>query len=176
MVPLRLSAAYLSIGYFANALLPARLGDLARAYLAGRSLGVSRLAVLGTIIVERLADGIFILGVVVLLGLIVAAGASLASTALSLVLLAGVAGIGLILAIAFIRRPGGGAIRGRLRSLLDRVLLGAAALRSPGGFALVALLTAGAFAVAVATFTVIARAAGVELSIAECALAMGASR
>ena len=174
VVPLRLSAAYLSIGYFANTMLPARLGDVARAYLAGQSLGVSRLAVLGTIVVERLADGIFILGVVAVLGLTVAGGASLASTALTLVLLAGLAGVAVVVAIAYIRSSGGGAIRTRLRSLLDRVLLGAAALRSPAGFALVALLTAGAFAVAVAMFAVIARAAGVELSIAQCALAMGA--
>src|SRR3982751_4827495 len=36
-VPLRLTTAYLAIGYFANTLLPARLGDVARAFLAGRA-------------------------------------------------------------------------------------------------------------------------------------------
>ena len=64
---------YLAIGYFANSMLPARLGDVARAYLAGRAFGISRLAVLGTIVVERLADGLFILFVVAVLGLTVLA-------------------------------------------------------------------------------------------------------
>jgi len=60
--------------------LPARLGDVARAFLAGRAFGVSRLAVLGSVVVERLADGVFILGLVVVLGLTVAGTGSLAPT------------------------------------------------------------------------------------------------
>jgi len=53
----RLAVAYLTVGYSANQLLPARLGDVARAYLAGQAFVIPRLAALGTIVVERLADG-----------------------------------------------------------------------------------------------------------------------
>ena len=46
-VPLRSAFAYLMIGYFANAVLPARLGDPARAYLAGRAFRISSLTASG---------------------------------------------------------------------------------------------------------------------------------
>jgi hypothetical protein len=172
-VPVRTTSAYLAIGYFANSMLPARLGDVARAFLAGRSFGVSRLGVLGTVVVERLADGLFILAVVVVLGLAVAGGGSLAVTAVALVVLAGVGGAGFLVALAYLRRAGEGAVRTRLRSLVERVLRGAEALRSPGTVAFVGVLTAAAFATAVAMFVLIADAAGVELSPLQCALAMG---
>jgi uncharacterized protein (TIRG00374 family) len=171
-VPVRLTAAYLAIGYFANTMLPARLGDLARALLAGRAFQVGRLTVLGTIVVERLADGLFILAVVVVLGIVVAGGADLASTA---VVLAGLAVVGLVVlagVLAWIHRPGEG-LRGRIRSLVDRVLDGMAALRSPRSFAVAALLTIAAFGMSVASFATVASAAGVHLSIGQAALVMG---
>jgi uncharacterized protein (TIRG00374 family) len=172
-IPVRTTSAYLAIGYFANSMLPARLGDVARAFLAGRSFGVGRLAVLGTVVVERLADGLIILAVVTLLGLTVAGGWSLAITAVGLVVLAAVGSIALWVFLLVIRRPGGGAIRERLRSLVERVLLGAAALRSPATIAFVAVLTVAAFATAVVMFWLIADAAGVELTLLQSALAMG---
>jgi uncharacterized membrane protein YbhN (UPF0104 family) len=172
-VPLRRSVAYLSIGYFANSMLPARLGDLARAHLAGRSFGVARLTVLGTIVVERLADGLFILLVVATLGVLVAGGQSLASTALWLAVLAAIAGAGLIVALVYVRSSGGGPLRMSARALLERVLRGADGIRTPRGFVQASVLTAAAFAVAVAMFAVVASAGRVELSLAQCALAMG---
>ena len=172
-IPLRRTVAYLTIGYFANSMLPARLGDVARALLAGRTFGIGRLAVLGTIVVERLADGLAILAIVVGLGLTVAGGASLASTALWLSALAVVGVIGLLVGIAWVRRPGGGSLRIRLRSLLERVLLGATALRSPGVFGLTVLLTFAAFGAAVGTFALVSAAGGVQLTLLQSALVMG---
>jgi len=175
MAPVTLgrSVAYLAIGYFANSILPARLGDLARAYLAGQSFGISRLAVLGTVVVERLSDGLFILGLVAVLGASVAGGASLAASAGWLVPLAAVGVVVLVVAIAWLRRSGEGRIRGRVRSLVERVLSGAAALRSPSGAALVVGLTVVAFLPSVANFALLANAAGLQLSLAQCALVMG---
>jgi uncharacterized protein (TIRG00374 family) len=172
-IPLRRCLAYLSIGYFANSMLPARLGDLARAYLAGKAFGIGRLAVLGTIVVERLADGLFILAVVALLGISLAGGASLASTAVWLAVLGAIGAAGLVVALVWIRSSGGGAYRARLRSLVERVLKGADALRSPSGLATTVALTVAAFGSAVVMFALIARASGVELSVAQCALVMG---
>lgn len=173
IVPLRLSVAYLSIGYFANSMLPARLGDLARAFLAGRAFGTGRLAVLGTIVVERLADGMFILAVVAVLGLTVAGGATLASTALWLGIVGAVGGAGLVVALVWVRSSGGGPIRLRLRSFVDRVMHGLIALRSPSGIAITVALTIAAFATAVGMFAIVADAAGVELTLVQSALAMG---
>jgi uncharacterized protein (TIRG00374 family) len=51
----------MNIGYLLSNILPARLGDLARAYLLGDLTGVSKARTLSTIIVERVADVLVIL-------------------------------------------------------------------------------------------------------------------
>lgn len=51
---------YLMMGLMANNLLPARLGEMARAYLAGRDVDLPRTVVFSSIINERLLD-VFIL-------------------------------------------------------------------------------------------------------------------
>lgn len=52
----------LLVGYAVNNLLPARLGELFRADYAKRRFGLGRTAVLGSIVVERVADLVAILG------------------------------------------------------------------------------------------------------------------
>ncbi|HZT20748.1 MAG TPA: lysylphosphatidylglycerol synthase transmembrane domain-containing protein [Dongiaceae bacterium] len=64
----------LLIGYAANYLLPARLGELVRADFVGRRYAISRLSVVATIVVERLFD------VVVFIGFVFAGIAALHST------------------------------------------------------------------------------------------------
>lgn len=172
-IALRRTVAYLAIGYFANSMLPARLGDVARAFLAGRAFGIGRLAVLGTILVERLADGLFILAVVAILGLTVAGGASLGSTALLLGAIGAAAVVALAVWLVWVRRPVGGRIRTSIRSLVERVLLGAAGVRSPAVATSTAVLTVAAFASAVAMFAIVADAAGADLTLAQSALVMG---
>jgi uncharacterized membrane protein YbhN (UPF0104 family) len=51
----------LSIGFLVNNVLPARLGEIARAILVGRRHGVSRSAALATVVVERIFDGVVML-------------------------------------------------------------------------------------------------------------------
>lgn len=52
----------LIIGYMANNLLPARAGEIVRAYVLGEQHGVPKMAALGTVAVERLFDGLTLLG------------------------------------------------------------------------------------------------------------------
>jgi uncharacterized protein (TIRG00374 family) len=47
---------YLLVGYLANNVLPARLGELVRSYYLGDREGMSRATTLGTIVVERVVD------------------------------------------------------------------------------------------------------------------------
>ena len=49
-------AASLLVGYLANNVLPARLGELVRSHHLGDRTGVSRASVLGTVVVERVVD------------------------------------------------------------------------------------------------------------------------
>lgn len=69
-VPVRSLLPVLFIGFMANNLLPARIGELVRAYALGQKTGLSKSLGLATIVVERLCDGITLvvaLGVVALL-------------------------------------------------------------------------------------------------------------
>jgi uncharacterized protein (TIRG00374 family) len=65
----RLLSALL-IGQMMNALLPARLGELARAYLIGESERQHKLFALGTIVLEKLLDGLMLLLLLALLFLL----------------------------------------------------------------------------------------------------------
>jgi uncharacterized protein (TIRG00374 family) len=53
---LRTVTASLLVGYLANNILPARLGELVRSHHLGDRTGVSRASILGTVVVERVVD------------------------------------------------------------------------------------------------------------------------
>src|SRR3990172_5613676 len=56
------------IGCMANNLLPLRTGELVRAYVLGERHGVSKMSTLGTIAVERVFDGVVLVGFLVVAG------------------------------------------------------------------------------------------------------------
>ena len=59
-----------AIGYMANNLLPARLGEFIRAYIIGKKENISKSSTLATILVERIFDGLtllFFLAIIALL-------------------------------------------------------------------------------------------------------------
>jgi len=58
---------YIVIGFMANNLLPARLGEFVRAYVTGRREQQSRSAVFASVVLERLFDGITIVIILLLL-------------------------------------------------------------------------------------------------------------
>jgi glycosyltransferase 2 family protein len=66
-VPIGFVFSYLTIGYMMNAIIPLRIGDLARAYVLGRRHGIAVSITLSTVIVERVFDVVAI----VIIGLLV---------------------------------------------------------------------------------------------------------
>lgn len=62
---------YAIIGYMANNLLPARAGEVVRAYVTGERENISRMGVLGTVAVERLFDGCVLVIMLLVSGAIV---------------------------------------------------------------------------------------------------------
>jgi glycosyltransferase 2 family protein len=172
-VPVATAYEYLAIGHFANTLLPARLGDGARAYLAGGAFGVSRLAVLGTILVERLSDGLFILAVVTLAVLLGAP--ELAPLALGAAALAGVGA--LVLAAVFFAFTRSRARTWRLGAWLHeataRITVGARGVRSAARAFRVLGATAVSFVMAVVVFDLTARAVGLTLQPWQSATIIG---
>jgi uncharacterized protein (TIRG00374 family) len=59
-----------AIGYMANNLLPARLGEFVRAYIIGKKERISKSTTLATIVVERIFDGLTLLFFLVLISLV----------------------------------------------------------------------------------------------------------
>ena len=86
--PYRLAFGYLTLGFAANFVLPARLGDVARAVLAAGTFKAPRLSIFGTILIERVSDGLTFLGLAILSSLVVASGSELRSLTGYAVLLA----------------------------------------------------------------------------------------
>ncbi|MGB8646097.1 MAG: lysylphosphatidylglycerol synthase transmembrane domain-containing protein [Anaerolineae bacterium] len=60
-VPSRTLFPIVVIGYMANDILPARLGEVVRAFVLGQKEGISKTAALVTIVVERILDGLTML-------------------------------------------------------------------------------------------------------------------
>lgn len=161
----RLAYALLSIGHLANALLPARLGDVSRAFIAGSRLGVSRTSVLGTIAVERLADTA-LLAVAGVVGAMVgfhAFDTSLTVLAFGTIaaVLAVAGGVALIRVdrIATTRVGAAVGLYGR------RFASGASAARRPGELMWIGALTLASFALAAVLLLVCAAAVGISLPV-----------
>ena len=59
----------LIIGFATNNILPARVGELARAYALGRKEGISKTLTLASVVLERLLDGLTLVGYIAVLSL-----------------------------------------------------------------------------------------------------------
>jgi uncharacterized protein (TIRG00374 family) len=166
--------AYTCVGYFANTLLPMRLGDVARAYLAATALRLPRLATLGSIVTERLADGLTILVVAAGLGLVVTDASRMASVEMWIVL-AGTSALVLVaLAVLVARRRQNveALMPLRLRSFLASLVRGAGAVRSPRGASTVVGSTLLAYVCAVVAMIAVAGSVGLSITPAQAAFAM----
>ena len=170
----RLALGYLTIGYAANAVLPARLGDVARAILAGSAFGMPRLAIFGTIMVERLADGLTMLGLALVSSILVAGIAELRQLALFGLVAAVVGGFVVLVGWLVLSRSAsrGVGILVRIAAIAGRVAAGAGALRSARGAALVGGLTVAVTMTAILVAWTVARSVGIPLQPLEAVLFM----
>jgi uncharacterized protein (TIRG00374 family) len=173
-VSYRNALAYTCVGYFANTLLPMRLGDVARAYLAASALRLSRLATLGSIVVERLTDGITILVIAAGLGFVVTDASAVAPVELWLFLAVActVAVTAVAVIVARRRKVVEALLPERIRALIVRMVRGTAAVQSPGGVAVAVGSTLLAYAFAVAAMVAVAGSVGLSITPAQAAFAM----
>ncbi len=172
-VPYQATLGYLLVGYLANNLLPARLGELVRSHLLGDREGVSRTTVFGTVIVERVIDTTTVVaigaGSVALLSV---RGVFGDSVRLGLVLV-GLLVAGLAVALAAHRLPGLRTILDgldrwpRLHDLVVRLRTGLAVAGRPRTLAEAAALTVAAWAASVLAFAAAGAAVGGPLSLSQ---------
>lgn len=177
-LPLGRTLDYLFLGYLANNVLPARLGELARSHYLGDREGVSRTATLGTVVVERIVDtGLLVAvagGTILLLGVSgpVAAAVSVGAAVVGLLV------VGLLVALVAHRLPGASVViealahRRQLVGLATSLRQGLSVASDPRTIGPVLVLSLIAWSASTAAIAVAGRAIGLELSPLEAALLM----
>jgi hypothetical protein len=167
---------YLTTGYAANNVLPARLGELVRAHYLGDREGMSRSTALGTIVVERVIDFTALVaiagGALVVLGVRGEIGAAvLVGVAVSAVLVAG-----LVIGLVGHRIPGAWRVAAaadrypRVHGLAATFRSGLGVAGRPRTLLPAVLLTLVAWSCTIVTFAAGAQAVGIELAWSQAAL------
>lgn len=175
-LPYRRVLGYTYIGYLANNVLPARLGELYRSHALGEGEGLSRTTVLGTVVVERVVDTVMVVAIAALAVVVLSARGIMTSAVLLGLAFVTLLVIGLGLGIAAHRLPGADRVaamvahRPRLLELARRLREGLAVAGRPGTMAVALAFSALAWAASITTFLAAGQAIGVELTVAQAAL------
>ncbi len=184
-LPILVLYPILVIGYMANNLLPARLGELVRAYILGERYALSKAAVLGTVVVERVADGLTLVALMAVTGAFIGLGSAVGLLAVAMAALFVVAF--LVLVAAMTRRNAAeraiealcrllpGPWRDKVLQLADAFLDGLVALRSP--WALLGVMATGgaAWALEAAMYFVVGHGFGIREGFATFMMLTGAA-
>lgn len=175
-VPLRRLSGYMLVGYLANNVLPARLGELVRSHYLGDREGISRSATLGTVIVERVVDTIVLVGIGAAAILILNVRGVVVSAILVGVALAGLLVVALALALAAHRLPGARRMATflgrwpRVKGIALRLRDGLRVAALPRTVAAAAILSVAAWSCTVVAVLAVGQALGIQLTVGEGAL------
>ena len=175
-VPYLRVLGYTYLGYLANNVLPARLGELVRSHALGQGEGLSRTTVLGTVVVERVIDTAIVVGIAAVSILVLSVRGVLANAVLLGLAFVGLLVVGLAAGMAAHRIPGADRIVGfveRWPVILDlgrRLRDGLSVAGRPATVAGAAAIGLIAWSASIGTFLVAGQAIGVELSLSQAAL------
>ncbi|MSQ61407.1 MAG: flippase-like domain-containing protein [Dehalococcoidia bacterium] len=162
----------LTVGYMANNLLPLRAGELVRAHLVRARYGVRRMAVLGTIALERLFDGAILVALLIVAAGFVHLDGDLRRLAVIMAVLYLLA-IGLVLLVAW-SEAGSERLARRVLSRLPlrlaapagnwagSFLTGLRAIRSPSALGLIAASSLAIWCIDALAYGLMGRAFGIE--------------
>jgi uncharacterized protein (TIRG00374 family) len=175
-VPYRATTAALLVGYLANNVLPARLGEIVRSHHLGERTGVSRSTILGTIVIERLVDTFVVVSIAAAAILVlsvrgIVASAVVVGFAVTVLLVLGVA-----VGIYAHRLPGAERLRAffarwpRIREILVRLRAGLAVASDARTMGAAVVLSVGSWSLTVLAFAAAAQAVGVEPTMGQAAL------
>jgi glycosyltransferase 2 family protein len=175
-VPFARVLAYLLIGYLANSVLPARLGELVRCHYLGDREGISRATALGTVVVERVVDIVVVVAIAALAILVlsvrgIVVGAVLVGVAIALLL-----GVVLAIGVAAHRIPGADravALADRwpqVQRVAARLREGLAVAGRPRTLFEALALSVVAWGATLLAFAAAGQAIGVELTIGQASL------
>ena len=175
-VSYRRTVQYLTTGYAANNVLPARLGELVRAHYVGDREGVSRTTALGTIVVERVIDFTVLVAVAAISLVILGIRGDLGAAVTIGVVVAAALVAGLVVALVGHRMPGFDRAQRaaerypRVRALAETFRAGLAVAGRPRTMLPALALSLVAWTLTTITFAAGAQAVGIQLSWSQAAL------
>jgi glycosyltransferase 2 family protein len=168
--------ASLLVGYLANNVLPARLGEIVRSHDLGRRTGVSRSTILGTIVIERVVDTLVVVSIAALAILVLSVRGIVASAVLVGFALTALLVVAIAVGMAAHRLPGAARVRAWLdrwpavhRSLV-RLRAGLSVAGSLRPMAIAVVLSMASWSLTVLAFAAGAQAVGVEPTMGQAAL------
>jgi uncharacterized protein (TIRG00374 family) len=175
-VPFPRMFGYLLIGYAANNILPARLGELVRSHYVGDREGISRAAALGTVVVERVVDLVAVVAIASVALLVLSVRGVVASA-----VFIGAGFAGLLVAVVAIglvahRLPGADRIAGivnrwpRIGELARSLQGGLGVVSRPRTLLEALLASAAAWSCSILALAAVGQALGLQLSMGQAAL------
>src|SRR6478752_862070 len=162
---------YTYIGYLANNVLPARLGELYRSHALGEGEGVSRTTVLGTVVVERVVDTVMVVAIAAVAVLVLSVRGAMSSAVLLGLAFVALLVIVLGLGIAAHRLPGAARVteliarRPRLLELARRLREGLAVAGQPKVIVAALAFSGLAWSASTLTFLAAGQAVNVPLTV-----------
>jgi uncharacterized protein (TIRG00374 family) len=176
VVPLRATLGSLLVGYLANNVLPARLGEIVRSHHLGSHARVSRSTVLGTIVVERVVDTAVVVSIAAVAILVLSVRGIVASAVLVGLALTALLVVAVAAGIVAHRLPGAARLGGvlarwpRVEDALRRLRTGLSIASDVRTMTLAVLLSVGSWSCTVLAFAAAAQAVGIEPTMGQAAL------
>jgi uncharacterized protein (TIRG00374 family) len=167
---------YLLIGYLANNVLPARLGELVRSHYLGDREGLSRTTTLGTVVVERVVDFVVVVAIASAAILVLSVRGIVANAVIAGVALAALLAAGIAVGVAAHRLPGADRIAAiaerwpRVTELAGKLRGGLAVAGKPRTLGEALVLSLLAWGATVLAFAAAGQAVGIELTIGQASL------
>jgi uncharacterized protein (TIRG00374 family) len=175
-VPFRDTLASLLVGYLANNVLPARLGEIVRSHDLGERTGVSRSTILGTIVIERVVDTFVVVSIAAAAILILSVRGIVASAVMVGFAVTALLVVGVALGIYAHRLPGADRFRTflgrwpRVRQALVRLRTGLTVASDARAMAAAVVLSIASWSCTVFAFAAAAQAVGIEPTMGQAAL------
>jgi uncharacterized protein (TIRG00374 family) len=172
-VPVGVATEVFVVGAMANNVMPARLGDVARAFVLSRRAGVPATATLANVLLERILDGLVVVGflsVVLVIAPPEAAWVTSVGVSMAAVFVAALSGCALLAwnqrralgLLVWLLRPFPG-LAERVHPRVALLVEGLAVLREARRMAVVLALSLGIWTLEVAVYALAQRAFGLEL-------------
>lgn len=175
-VPLSATLASLLVGYLANNLLPARLGELVRSHDLSLRTRVSTSTVLGTVVVERVVDTLVVVAIASAAILVLSVRGVVASAVLVGLAVTALLVLAVAAGIYAHRLPGADRVRDlldrwpRVRDVLRRLRDGLAVASDMRTMTMAIALSIGSWSFTVLAFAAAAQAVGIEPTMGQAAL------